>query len=339
MSNIHNIVEEILVPHTAFEAALNRLEQCFKRAEGASEPICIAVLGESRTGKSRAIEEFCRRHPRYRNQDGLTIPIVRVRTPPKPTVKGMAELMLSTIGEKYDAKGTEIKKTEQIIHLLKTCQTRAIVIEEFNHFVDSGNGKVAFHASDWLKELADSRNIMLCVSGLESCRAVISRNEQLAGRFSRPIVMPRFDWTKPRDREEFIAILSSFESLLERHFDMPSLSSTEMAFRIYCATGGLIGYVAKLFSELVWLATYDGRTVIRMHHFLEAGEQAIWSGIDTDMGVSAFDSSFSLDASDELLERIRTIGQRDELYQPSKVKRPRGMKPKLDDVLAARSKQ
>ena len=80
MMNLRTIVESTLVPHTAFEEATQRLEQCFSYADGASEPICIAVVGESRTGKSRALEECLSRHPRVRNQDGLRYALV-LRTP------------------------------------------------------------------------------------------------------------------------------------------------------------------------------------------------------------------------------------------------------------------
>src|SRR4051794_14013212 len=35
------IVDHTLVPHTAFQSAVRRIEQCFEMAEDASDPICI----------------------------------------------------------------------------------------------------------------------------------------------------------------------------------------------------------------------------------------------------------------------------------------------------------
>lgn len=69
MADLRNIIENALVPHSAFNAATVRLEQCFKYAHGSSEPICIAVIGESRTGKSRALEECCFAHRERRVED------------------------------------------------------------------------------------------------------------------------------------------------------------------------------------------------------------------------------------------------------------------------------
>lgn len=108
---IRNIVETTLVPHTAFEEARSRIEQCFIYAEKTSEPICIALVGESRTGKSRVLEECYINHPRIRTPTGLDVPILLVKTPSKPTVKGLAELMLQKMGDPKFSVGTENTKT------------------------------------------------------------------------------------------------------------------------------------------------------------------------------------------------------------------------------------
>ena len=93
MNKLRTLVDNILVPHSAFTLALQRLEQCFVYAEqGASEPVCVAVIGESRTGKSRSGEVFAGRHPRRRLDDGIQCPVLGLVVPSKPTVKSLAEL-------------------------------------------------------------------------------------------------------------------------------------------------------------------------------------------------------------------------------------------------------
>jgi hypothetical protein len=334
-----HIVENILVPHSAFEKALARLEQCFNYADGATEPMCVAVLGESRTGKSRVIEEFYTRHLPWRTAEGMVRPVVRLRTPPKPTVKGLADLMLTALGEKHDIGGTEQKKTAQIKRLLRSCGTRAVVVEEFNHFVDTASGKVAFHATDWLKDIADARNIMLCVSGLETCRKAISLNEQLAGRFSKPLIMPRFNWRNSKDRNEFRAILRTFEEALRSQYDLPDLSSEEMAFRFFCATGGVIGYVTKLLREVVLAAIRDNRTVIKLADLAEADEQAGWGNSTIELGAKPFCPEFSVtslaQSNDDLLNRVGLIGTRTTDDPPIKKGRTaREKKPSLKSILS-----
>ena len=310
----NHLVERILIMHDSFQKILNRLEQCFQYADGATEPMCVAVLGESRTGKSRVIEEFCNRHKDVRTPEGIFRPVVRLRTPAKPTVKGMAELMLTAMGERYDLGGTEQKKTAQIKRLLRSCGTRAVVIEEFNHLVDTASGKVAFHATDWLKEIADARNIMLCVSGLESCRKAISLNEQLAGRFSKPMILPRFDWRSDADRREFKSIIGAFEAALKHEYHMPAFTSDSMAFRIFCATGGIIGYVSKLLREVVLAAVRDNRSIVTLEDLAEADKVASWDASLFERGFNPFDRDFPISEKDQendaLLHQVAQIGTR-----------------------------
>jgi hypothetical protein len=253
----------------------------------------------------------------------------------------MADLMLTALGEQHDVGGTEQKKTAQIKRLLKSCGTRAVVIEEFNHFVDTASGKVAFHATDWLKDIADSRNIMLCVSGLETCRKAISLNEQLAGRFSKPLIMPRFNWRKARDRNEFRAIMGTFEEALRSQYDLPNLSSEEMAFRFFCATGGVIGYVTKLLREVVLAAIKGGKTTITLADLAEAEEQAGWGNNAIELGVKPFDPEFSVSTetqkNDALLDSVAEIGKRAAEDQPAKKGRPRAKKePSIKDILSTK---
>lgn len=334
--DLKHIIETTLVPHTAFQEAVNRLDQCFQYADGCLEPICLAIVGESRTGKSRALEEFRNGHGPVRTEEGMTVPILSVTTPSKPTVKGLAELMLKNMGEKVDTSGTEIKKTGQLKTLLKNAGTRMIVIDEFQHFYDKGTHTVMHHAADWLKELVDNSHVALVVSGLPSCRAVIDKNEQLAGRFLSAVEMPRFDWVKQSDREEFIGILGAFDQSLSEHFNLPALSTEAMAFRCFYATGGLIGYLTKLLREAVWNALADNRTAITMEHLADAKKNAIWTIDGLPELINPFSKQFSAQPTADLLSDVLTIGARAEPPQPKARGRMRSAPvPNMLSVLSA----
>ena len=302
------IVETTLVPHVAFEVASQRLDQCFSYAIGASEPICIALVGESRTGKTRVLEECCARHPTVRTSEGLTIPILRVKTPSKPTVKGLAELMLRSLNDPLFDKGTENVKTIRLLRLLKECGTFMVMIDEFQHFYDKGSHKVMHHVADWLKILVDDSKVALVVAGLPSCQAVLEQNEQLSGRFLSPVVMPRFDWKLENDRDEFTEILGAFHESLSAQFDLPELDSPEMAFRCYCATGGLMGYLSKFLRQLVWNALDSNLTTIELGDLAKAHDAAVWSK-DGPLDIpSPFTREFAAKPTDDLITRIKTMG-------------------------------
>lgn len=319
MNNIKNIIETTLVPHTAFLAAGKRLEQCFTYSDEGLEPICIALVGETRTGKSRALEECENNHPKKRYEDGLQVPILRVKTPSKPTVKGLVELMLRAIGDPKFSAGTENAKTIRLLTLMRNVGTRMVMIDEFQHFYDKGSHKIMYHVADWLKILVDDSRVALVVAGLPTCRAVIDQNEQLTGRFLSPVFMPRFDWSNDEQREEFIAILNAFHESMSAYFDLPKLGSDDMAFRCYCGTGGLIGYLTKFLRQAVWNAIDSGIKTITLEALAHAHDQAVWAKDGFTTINSPFSRSFSHIPSQVELARIRQLGTpADEIVHPSK---------------------
>ena len=335
MQQLRNLVDQILVPHTAFTLAAAKIDQCFLAADGANEPICIAVIGESRTGKSRVQEYVQSLHSIVRLEDGLVVPVFRVVTPSLPTIKNLVETMLEALGDPKFDKGTEAAKTRRLIKLLKKVRTRMVVLDEFQHFYDKGSHKVWYAVANWLKSLIDQTKVALLVAGLPSCRAVIEQNEQLRGRFMAPVNMPRFDWQDAASRAEFIAILSAFHEVLSQHFDLPVLDTEEMAFRMYCATGGLIGYLTKVLRHTVWNAVDAGTRSITLEDLAEGHKAAIWDAESTSSIPRPFERSFSVTPTVELLALIRQIGEASpEPERPRRVRR-KASEPKLGQVLSA----
>ena len=318
----NNIIQATLVQHSAFERGWARLIQCFDHAEGSVEPICVAVVGESRTGKSRLLEEFEREHPRHRSADGVFVPVLRVKAPSKPTVKGLAEVILEKLGDPIWHKDSENAKSVRIRRLLKECRTRMVVIDEFQHFRDKASDKVAHHVADWLKVLVDDEKIALVVAGLPICRSIINQNEQLAGRFLGEVVMPRFDWNRESDREEFISIVVAFQERMASQFNLPDFDE-EWAFRFYCATGGLMGLLAKCLQQAAWDAEDEGRTEIALDHFQAAYQKSAW-GVARPSGPGPFDRGVSVVPSADLLRRVAAIGR--PVMDPAKG--PRRRKPR-----------
>lgn len=336
LPDLMNLIERTLVPHTAFEQGEKTLEQCFRFAPQSAEPVCIPVIGESRTGKSRLLEVCMSKHPNFRTDEGLNVPILRVATPSKPTVKSLAEDMLFAIGDPLHASGTENAKTRRLKVLLRTTGTRMIMIDEFQHFVDKGSHKVIHHVADWLKILIEDSQVALVVAGLESSQAVLEQNEQLAGRFLAPVILPRFDWLDDEHRSEFLGILGAFNESLAQHFDLPDLTSDEMSFRIYCGTGGLIGYVTKFFRQLVWNSQDLGHNVITMAEMARAHHQSVWQAKEFGGLENPFTSRTVPQATSETLSLVKTIGIKPEEMPPPAKASSRKRSTNLPHILAAR---
>jgi hypothetical protein len=309
MTDSRHLIDHILVPHTAFERAQKRLDQCFAYVEGgAAEPVCLAIIGESRTGKSRSIDAFRRKHPPSRLDDGIRCPVLHVVVPSKPTVKSLAELILRELGASDWERGTETSKTIRLSHLMKECGVIALVLDEFHHFYDKGSHRVQFMVSDWLKNLVGDTKVALFVSGLPSLQFVIDQNEQLAGRFSAPIQMPRFDWHIDDHRSEWLAILGAFTECIKTKFDLPDLDEDGLALRMYCATGGLMGYLTTTLRQAVWNAVDTDAHAITLNDLRDAHATAIWSKEALSHLPNPFDSKLQVYPTPELIAQTKLLG-------------------------------
>jgi len=267
-------IDNVLIMHSAFELAIDEIQMSFDGALLGSDPTCIAIIGESRTGKTRVLEHFESRYPQCRSEEGLCVPILHIKVHSKPTVKGLAEEMLHQIGDPLFDKGTENSKTIRLKKLIRGAGTKLIILDEFQHFIDQANRKVQHHVADWLKILVDDTCVGLVVAGLPSSINVIQSNEQLARRFMAPIELRRFDWGVSEEQVEFRQLLFSLQESLAP-FDLPELDSEEMSFRMYLASGGLIGFVIKILRAATTLAIHTNTMSIDLGMLHKAQQRAI----------------------------------------------------------------
>lgn len=92
-------------------------------------------------------------------------------------------------------------------------------------------------------------------------------------------------------------------------FELPNLSSEDMAFRVYCATGGLIGRLANLLVEAVTSAIYKNTNLITLSDLNLASKLASY---DMPLNISdPFSRNFNVIPSEEVIKEIMNIGRTD----------------------------
>ena len=307
MSSPKTIIEGLIVPHAAFMEAQQQLELFYKYAERKEEAECLAILGESGTGKTSVLNIFANRHPRRRTANGIECPILRAIVPSAPTVKSLAGVLLEAIGDQDHEKGTENQRTSRLKKLMVETGTRMVIVDEFQHFIDRNKRKIMREVADWLKVLIDDTRTTLVVAGLPTCRLVIDENEQLARRFSAAIELPRFSWQIPFQRKQFVSILASFNCEIRQKYDVPDLNNEEMSSYFYGASGGLVGYLVEILLQTLRTAEVTNRSVIHLADFAAAYKRAVWSK-QWPIGTPApFDPKFRLDKT--TLQIVGTVGK------------------------------
>ena len=325
-------VEKILVPHTAFSKALGRLEQGMRVASIIRDPIGFFISGESRTGKSRVIEEFTNRYIPSRSPEGMVIPVLYVEVPSNPTEKSLATEILAALGDPLADKGTEKEKKNRLLILLKECRTKVLILDEFQHFVDkTANYAVLHKTSDWLKGVLNKAKVVTVIAGLPYGNSVLAQNEQLRGRIPNNIVMPRFDWKGETSRGEFLGVLDGFTEVMRERFTLPDLGEENMGYRFFLATGGITGYIFNIIRQAAWNVVDQDRTDIKLEDLREAYLQAIHT-----LDHQAV-NPFSLDPrvfEASALEHAYTVGTRSDDYMSTTIRRSRKTKQQSESMAA-----
>ncbi|MDZ7660925.1 TniB family NTP-binding protein [Thiohalophilus sp.] len=301
-----NSIKSIHVHYNQFNYALNKLESCYEGIVNGDDSRGVAILGRSGTGKTHLLNYFHSKYPSSRGNDGTKMPIVYIKTPSSPTVKGLVEALLHAIGDPLFNKGTLTEKSTRLVNLLKRADAKVVILDEFQHFVDKGGRKVQYAVADELKVIVENSGVGLIVSGLPYCQSVIMSNEQFTRRFSSPVTLPQFDWSVSDDRANFKGILKAMQSSLES-ISMPDLTSDEMAFRFYCASGGLIGRVANIFIQLVKdMANKHGTKDATLDDLNAAAKEACF---DMPLGIdNPFSRQFDVKPTKEVTHRVMEIG-------------------------------
>lgn len=303
-----NLVDSLLIENEHFNAAMGRLVKYFERIVSAKDPICMAIFGETRAGKSTVVEHFELCHPATRDKTGVVMPVLRIKVPSKPTVKSLIEHLLAKLGDPAFDKGTENIKVMRLLILLRRAHVRMVILDDFQHFIDKGTQKVLHHLADTLKWIIDEAGVAVVVVGLPNARAVLDQNEQLASRFAAPAMMPRFEWTDSNARREFEGILQHIQKMLAP-YEFVDFSKPEMAFRFYWASGGLIGFVFKILREAIWYADEHDTKIVSLDDLGSAYETAVFKKADSTVLPNPFSTTIELSEDELTLQKIRQVGK------------------------------
>ncbi len=238
-------VSHLIVKYPAFNEAYRLLKDAYLFTQQTGLSKNYWLVGPSGTGKTTLMDMLVKEFPPADQGDRKDIPVLAINIPALPTIKNLAEEMLVQLGDPIFHRGSAIDKTLRILHLLKACNTKLILFDEMQHFIDRGHKRAPAEVADWLKTLIDKAQVSAVIMGLERTQVILDANEQLRRRFCRRIDLKPFDLECPISRSHFLGVIKKIDSALA----MPSpldLQQEGLARQLHFATNGIIDYMVKL---------------------------------------------------------------------------------------------
>jgi hypothetical protein len=313
--NPHDVVRGILIPHKAFHDGLTRIRTALSFPNTTSEFIGLCVLGEPGAGKTFLIDEIKQEYASIHTSEGWSHPLIRVSVETSAaTMSGLGATILTALDPLAATNLKEGEMSRRIRRLMKECHTKILMIDEWQQVADYRTDRGIYHAGDFLKVLGDERQLFIILSSLPRGESAILKNKQFLRRFLAPIRLPRFDWDVPDLRNEFASCLNTFYRGLKDYMPLPPIYEDDWAYRLWCTTGGLIGYLAK-FLELLLMkfSKRSHRKELSLGDFAAVQAEYKYAAENAETTLQPFDPKFSLNPTLDVLTKARLIGHESEL--------------------------
>ncbi|RMC98545.1 transposase [Aquitalea palustris] len=228
-------IKEIRVHYPIFSAILANMERCLEESVDLAEPLCMIITGDTGVGKSTIIKTMSDRHPSIKTSEEVNTPVLVASVPLPATIGALYTSILTALGAPFPDRGKIEYKRLRLFELLKRCNVRLIILDEFQHLVERGTRQRIETVADAIKSLINQTALPFILVGMPAACAVLEYSPQLAGRFPLSAEIPLFDWLE--QPTSFERLLNCFEKALP--FAKPSGFGDEtMPARFYLATGG-----------------------------------------------------------------------------------------------------
>lgn len=203
----------------------------------------LLLVGEPNNGKTTIVRRFFDLHGQgYMNEESESVkPVVLAEAPPSADEKSFYISVLERFWAPYRATDPVPKLRYQVVHQLRACHTRVLIIDEF-HSLLTGTPIKQREVMNAIKFLCNELMIPIVGVGTREAVQVLHTDPQHASRFD-VVSLPL--WTLGKD---FQKLLASFEKTLPLR-EPSHLSQPELAQTLYAICGGNLGDLHRLLVE------------------------------------------------------------------------------------------
>ena len=218
----------------------------------------LLLIGDSNNGKTTLIRHFvdvCGQGYVDENSEPVK-PIILAEAPPTADEKALYISILERFWTPYRATDPVTKLRFQLIHLMRACHVRMLIIDEL-HSLLAGTAQKQREVMNALKNLCNELCIPIVGVGTSEAVRVLHTDPQHASRFE---VARLPSWTLDK---EFQRLLASFERVLPLQH-ASKLHTPELAMRLHAISEGNIGNLHRLLIECATEAINSGEERITL---------------------------------------------------------------------------
>lgn len=268
------LAEKIYVIYPCLQEVFTKIGRCHQRSKRPSEPRCLFISGMSGCGKTSSAEYYLKDFPRIETDEGTVVPVLFSSILSPATDKSVVTGLLESIGDPCSYRGTVVSQTLRLIKLIKKCKVELIILDEFQHLIDRESAKILQNAANWLKTLINETQIPMVLLGMPWSDVILRANSQLKRRFQARLELNPFNWKTPEGQNDFRKLLKMIEERLPL-MERSNLADFNMAFRCFCASGGIIFNVMRIIRTATEIALTLKQEKLTLDCLAQAYEEEI----------------------------------------------------------------
>ena len=216
----------------------------------------LLIVGEPNNGKTTIIRRFMDLHGQgFVNENAEPVkPVILTEAPPSADEKGFYISVLERFWAPYRATDPVPKLRYQVIHQLRTCSTRLLIIDEF-HSLLTGTPIKQREVMNAIKLLCNELMIPIVGVGTREAVRVLHTDPQHASRFD-VLSLPLWELNA-----DFQKLLASFEKILPLR-EPSRLHQPDLASPLHAISAGNLGDLHRLLVECSVEAIQRGQECI-----------------------------------------------------------------------------
>lgn len=257
-----------LIEYPRFRELHSQIQLCQRLSKLAGEPHCMSLEGLTGTGKSTLVQAYAQSFSRTQTVDGAHVPILYMEVPSPVGIKDFASAALQQLGDPAYDHGTRAAMTRRLIGLLQDCGVELVILDDFQHLIDSETQHILAEVSDWLKYLIKETHVPFLVVGIAGkVEVILQANPQLSRLFAARETLQPFVWdaARPQTIQDFARFVSYVEKVIGQSLAAEP-RRVEWLYRLYYATDGVVGNLMNLMRFAEAMCERRGHTHLDLAH-------------------------------------------------------------------------